>query len=305
MQHRRTVCEYMVEKQFATAPCRIWWLLAIVLLQWLDSVNVTFNALQVNSGVLSKQYNSLKTLLEELRVRCGATRDETADPDTPIASAQGIARMGQFSAPIQKFHDLCLGIDVESLELVRSMNTDEIPVYLRSIAIVYFVSLTGIHRIIQGRSSSSEALDAIPPCLPLEFKDTSEIDFVHLVNDHKVRLTQTLGNDFIREVCQQHKKLVHAMSTEPAIFSQISSSAWKGFSAAWSPAGSRFCELQQFAAGLATVMPTTSRVEGDFSLMKYRHNTYCAVLTDFALEGVMYAKQYNMLQDVANALQGC
>ena len=34
-----------------------------------------------------------------------------------------------------------------------------------------------------------------------------------------------------------------------------------------------------FVEGLATMMPTTSRVESDFSLMSYRRNSYCAGLT--------------------------
>ena len=59
-----------------------------------------------------------------------------------------------------------------------------------------------------------------------------------------------------------------------------------------------------FVAGLATMMPTTSRVEGDFSLMSYRRNSYCAGLTDFPLEGVMYAKQYKALQQAAARLYG-
>ena len=57
-----------------------------------------------------------------------------------------------------------------------------------------------------------------------------------------------------------------------------------------------------FAEGLATVMPTNSSVEGNFSLMSYRRNYYCLGLTDFSLEGVMYAKQYKALQKVLASL---
>ena len=74
------------------------------------------------------------------------------------------------------------------------------------------------------------------------------------------------------------------------------------FSKSWAPCGSRFKEFGQLAAGLATVMPTTSRVEGDFSLMCYRRNIYSSALTDFALEGAVYAKQYDDLQVAASKL---
>ena len=56
-----------------------------------------------------------------------------------------------------------------------------------------------------------------------------------------------------------------------------------------------------FSAGLATLMPTMSRVEGDFSIMGYRRNSYCSGMTDFALKGVMYAKQlFDLRKAMAN-----
>ena len=63
-----------------------------------------------------------------------------------------------------------------------------------------------------------------------------------------------------------------------------------------------FHELHMFMEGLMKVMPTTSRVEGDFSLMSYHHNSYFLGLTDFSLEGIMYANQYKALQKVAAPL---
>ena len=63
------------------------------------------------------------------------------------------------------------------------------------------------------------------------------------------------------------------------------------FSKSWAPCGSCFQELLLFSAGLATMMPTMSRVEGYFSIMGYRRNSYCSGMTEFALKGVMYAKQ--------------
>ena len=57
-----------------------------------------------------------------------------------------------------------------------------------------------------------------------------------------------------------------------------------------------------FTAGLTTVMPTTSCVEGDLSLINYRRNSYCLGLTEFSLEGIMYESQYKALQKVAASL---
>lgn len=56
-----------------------------------------------------------------------------------------------------------------------------------------------------------------------------------------------------------------------------------------------------FAAGLATVMLSTSRVKGDFPLTHYQKNEYCSNFSDFASEGIMHSKQ---LRDLQNAVLG-
>jgi hypothetical protein len=49
-------------------------------------------------------------------------------------------------------------------------------------------------------------------------------------------------------------------------------------------------------------MPTTSRVEGDFSLVNYRKNDHCSNLSDFAL-GVMHSRQLRELQNAVDNLK--
>jgi hypothetical protein len=110
------------------------------------------------------------------------------------------------------------------------------------------------------------------------------------------------GDAFLQTVCQQHKLLVHGVAQEAPLSSQLDARIFTHmvFSVSWAPCGSWFNELRQFAAGLATVMPTTSRVEGDFLLMCYRCNTCSSALTDFALEGAVYATQYDDVQVAAS-----
>lgn len=51
-----------------------------------------------------------------------------------------------------------------------------------------------------------------------------------------------------------------------------------------------------FAAGLTCVMPTTSRVEADFSFINYRKNEYNAAFSDFSLAEVLFTRQFNDLE---------
>jgi hypothetical protein len=126
---------------------------------------------------------------------------------------------------------------------------------------------------------------------------------VSLVASHKAQLRSAFDDEFLQKVCQQQKELVRVAAKEPGLMMQLQSKTQNAFSQSWSPCGSRFKDLEKYSAGLATVMATMSRVEGDFSLMNYRRNSYCSAMTDFSLEGVMYSKQYDALQRVATRLQ--
>ena len=136
----------------------------------------------------------------------------------------------------------------------------------------------------------------------MELITTSVLDFVNLVANHKERLLGKFAPDFLQQVCDQHKDLICTADKDLPLRQQLVSRTHHIFAKAWAPYGSRFVELQKFAAGLATVMPTTSHVEGKFSLMSYRCNSNCSAMTDFALEGVMYAKQFKALQSAAALL---
>ncbi len=124
-------------------------------------------------------------------------------------------------------------------------------------------------------------------------------DFVDLLRAHKSRLLTVFDNQFIKEITDQHKLLIRAVNTEPALRSAFEASAKKPFFLAWRPAGQRFDALRMFAGGLGAVMPTTSRVEGGFSLMGYRKDSYCASMSNFSLEGVMHSMQFDALQKAA------
>ena len=75
------------------------------------------------------------------------------------------------------------------------------------------------------------------------------------------------------------------------------------FEIAWVLGGSCFQDLQRFCVGFAIVMPTTSRVEGDFLLVNYCMNDNCSNLFDFALERVMHCHQLCELQNVVADLE--
>ena len=197
-------------------------------------------------------------------------------------------------------------IDVDTVEIAAQLDPQQAVQKRRACGVIYVMAMNGLAKILAGRQSAcQELVDADPPCLPMELIKTSTINFVSLVGDHKDRLRSAFGDNFVKEICRQHNDLVRVTAQKAPLLSQLrrSMATRHVFLKSWAPCSSRFRELLLFSAGLAMQMPTTSRVEGDFSLMGYLRNYYCLGMTDFALEGVMYAKQLFDLRKAAAQIE--
>ena len=70
----------------------------------------------------------------------------------------------------------------------------------------------------------------------------------------------------------------------------------------WLPTNNCFPLLQSFCGGLASAFPSTATVESDFSIIGWGKSDDRHDLTDFSLEGILDAKQYNNLKKLAKGL---
>jgi hypothetical protein len=271
--------------------------------QFFELVNATFSTLQIDSAVVSKQYDGLTKLLLNIQAQCGAIRNEEMScEDHRLTFENGDATMGQFALDASGLNILVRSTGVAAQEVQEGLQPQEYDEVIRALAVVYLTALSGIATIIKGRQSTHVESEMMPPVLPLELVRTSQCDFIALVRNHKKRLVNPFSDkadNIIESICDQHTNLKQCVSSEPDLERSLHSSCNQDFDLAWAPGGSRFQDLQSFSAGLATVMSTTSRVEGDFSLTHYRRNEYCSNLSDFALEGVIHSKQ---LRDLQNAV---
>ena len=66
-----------------------------------------------------------------------------------------------------------------------------------------------------------------------------------------------------------------------------------------------FQSFEQFGAhwevslkAIASIIPGTSRVESDFSLINWKNDFSSQSLTDFSLESILHCKQYQKLRDL-------
>jgi hypothetical protein len=67
----------------------------------------------------------------------------------------------------------------------------------------------------------------------------------------------------------------------------------------WSPLGKEYDALKEFCGGLASVMPGTSSVESDFSLINWTRDPHSKSLSDFSLEAILHCKQYRTLESMS------
>jgi hypothetical protein len=68
------------------------------------------------------------------------------------------------------------------------------------------------------------------------------------------------------------------------------------FRESWKLLEGRFEELVDFAGGLATIFPGTATVESDFSVIAWEEDIYRSALTDFSLEVLPHARQFDRLR---------
>jgi hypothetical protein len=68
--------------------------------------------------------------------------------------------------------------------------------------------------------------------------------------------------------------------------------------------GMRFHQLCRFCAGLATVFLNSTSVESDLSILKWELDEFHKSLLDLSLEGILEAKQFELLDLIGRILTG-
>ena len=92
--------------------------------------------------------------------------------------------------------------------------------------------------------------------------------------------------------------MLRAYREEPSFKAAVDkcSDALTDFESGWAHCRDRFPALQAFCGGLASIFPNTSTVESDFSVIGWEKDEYRQSLTDFSLEGILHAKQFDSIR---------
>ncbi|KAF0774240.1 hypothetical protein AaE_002060 [Aphanomyces astaci] len=131
-----------------------------------------------------------------------------------------------------------------------------------------------------------------PPVLPGQLVGLRPAHFIRDVLDlHRERILRFWSDVDIDEVEENHRQLVAAYNNDPVlrrIIDEHDNSTT--FDDAWDVASHQWLRLRAFCGGLATIVPNTTSVESDFSILKWEMDPNRTDLMHLSLEGIFQAK---------------
>jgi len=160
----------------------------------------------------------------------------------------------------------------------------------------------GISKVCAERDHRNGSADELPPVLPPHLCSVISREFTCSFQQQRIRLKQKFSDVEVEKIDEQFRKLRIAVR-EQSGFSQMlqnaeAHSAIQSFEQCWNPLGNEFEDLRRFCGAIASVMPGTSSVESDFSLINWTKDPSSRNLTDFSLESILHCKQYRKLRDL-------
>lgn len=164
--------------------------------------------------------------------------------------------------------------------------------------VIYLNSLNDIMKMKAARYYYNQEFDSVPASSLMNLIVVYAIDFVWIVQKHKPRILNTFDEAKMMSITYQHKELASSVARKRQLQATLEKVVKKSFNQAWHHVVHCFESLRWFAASLDFVMPTTSRVEADFSFMNYCKDDYNSNLSDYSLEGVMFARQLKQLDSL-------
>ena len=158
----------------------------------------------------------------------------------------------------------------------------------------------GIDRVVaEHQSDNSGDQQELAPVLPHQLRHVAPFWFQEFVQIHRRRLETMVSAEDIDLIEQEHWQFRDAALNEHALWTRLDAATDNlSFKDAWCGLHECWPHLSAFCGSLATIFPGTATVESDFSIVKFEKSAGRQRLTDFSLEGILHAKQYEKLRAV-------
>ncbi|KAG2965390.1 hypothetical protein PC129_g18885 [Phytophthora cactorum] len=154
---------------------------------------------------------------------------------------------------------------------------DEKPLFA-AVASSFVQAANGISKSVAERASDNTAGLYLPPVLPHQLVKTNVLSFQQMIQSHAPRILVRQSNVEVPQIGQELSQLRRAYARE-VLRGALDS------------------------LDLASTFPNTATVESDFFIMGWEKYVYRKSTTDFSLEGVMHAKQFKALRQLADKMK--
>mgnify|MGYP003321281629 CR=1 FL=1 len=300
------------EEKTACSPSTEWWITIMIIQPLVKRIEKTFISLQGLNTLVCEQRKQLSQLGTDIMSRCNIKG--------PISVEEEL----EFKAQLQQkpLHGFILGrYCVSQKEIVDAIN--EVGGFVQlsmdqfcdsddnadrakhqeivsSFANFGLQIVTGVMKIVVERDARNSGTEEIPPVLPLDLFNVNSRLFTASLQQQRIRLRQKLSDEAIEQIDEQFRQLRIAVREETGLKAVLEQAHTRenvqSFDECWSPLGTKYSDLHRFCAGMASVMPGTSSVEADFSLISWTKDPNSQRMTDFSLESILHCKQYDRLQ---------
>ncbi|CAI5729951.1 unnamed protein product [Hyaloperonospora brassicae] len=297
MEHRTTVVQRLRTKSPASEPSASWWVCVAAAHRVMAEVTyVMKKLLSMESGpnLLSEQVQELRKLALMLADVAGTRRDLWESQDPSVCCAAGSFQL-TFQNAQQFIQSEGGALACEMFDMLRGVERLQIT---RSVA-HFVVDLTfNIATIAQeGRRYCEEnvgVLVNVPIVMPIEVCEMGEEAFSKLLCEQQPRLRESFSDDEVEAIRTEYDEFVLAVKREPILGGVLKKhDRDTDTSFAWSCVEGRFRLLQNFFGGLASVVPdpTAGTLSADLTCLNWEKPDYRQTMVDFALEGILHAKQ--------------
>lgn len=315
--NRTRLLAHFTEKKPQCTPPTEWWLVVIIIQGLVERIEKTFVSMQGMRTLVCEQRQLLADLKRDIAERYSIKGPTTVERLNAFLStsinASNIFHLSNYYTTkdeVAKAIDEVGGFVLQTMDnLKTSDSVEDMEAYNNVTSMIGNFSLqlvVGISKVCAERNNQNHAAvdDQVPPVLPLDLCKMPSRDFVLCLEKQRIRLRHKfLNDDELEKIDEQFFKLRLAFREQTGFVerlenTQASASPVQSFEICWGTLGSDFENLQNFCGALASVMPSTSTVESDFSQINWTKDPNSQNLSDFSLESILHCKQHKQLREL-------
>jgi len=290
--------QYLDDKHPSCSPDACWWIFLHAVEAFSSESKIIFTSLQGLSTLVCKQQNLLKGLIDTYTHMSGMEGPLSDDQIQEIVSQEPCVVLGAYILMEGKCRLYLESLGMWNLQALDNLESNTKQVLFSAVGRLFVDAAAGISDIVCECDSSNAQGEPLPPVLPHELSSIDMRQLVNTIQQHRACLLPVFSQNGIEKICDDFRLFQRAFREE-IVFQEVVKAGAKplgGFSDTWACTNNRFPSLQKFCSGLASAFPNMATVKSNFSVIGWEKDACRTSLTDFSLEGILHAKQYQFLK---------